>query len=263
MIVIHQEKNQGSEDRFPIDKPEIIAAYAAAAAEISDYPELPQHGFGSKGRYGDWFIYNDYDKCVEFVEEHPVLVHVWKDGNAPETQIQLTTRAVKLSDTLSRDGQLSAAAANMYTIHVSVIVPNGVLFNRVDISHIRAAFQACGFQVFKANRVGLKMENGKKLKGEGTKGNTIHLNIRHQDGQLLGPLYPQILWLKVDGTSQPMTYRIFPHHELDGQICEAGCHYYTQQAHAHARSAGVVLMGPICFGLCIPKDHRAPRGETS
>ena len=263
MIVIHQEKNQGSEDRFPIDKPEIIAAYAAAAAEISDYPELPQHGFGSKGRYGDWFIYNDYDKCVEFVEEHPVLVHVWKDGNAPETQIQLTTRAVKLSDTLSRDGQLSAAAANMYTIHVSVNVPNGVLFNRVDISHIRAAFQACGFQVFKANRVGLKMENGKKLKGEGTKGNTIHLNIRHQDGQLLGPLYPQILWLKVDGTSQPMTYRIFPHPELDGQICEAGCHYYTQQAHANARAAGVVLMGPICFGLCIPKDHRAPRGETS
>jgi hypothetical protein len=163
MIILHQEKNAGELDRYPIDKPTVIAAYAAAAAEIPNYPELPQHGFGSKGKYGDWFVYNDYDKCVEFVEEHPVLVVMWtdKDGCGPAdtymqrhpAQIQLTTKAVKLSNVAMRDGNMSADAANMYTVHISVNIPNGILFGRVNISHIRQYLSTMGFQVFKANRV--------------------------------------------------------------------------------------------------------------
>jgi hypothetical protein len=130
MIVIHQTVHDEFGDRFPIPKDKILVMYTAATTEIEDFPRLPQHGFGTKTKYGDWFIYNDLDKCKVFVEHHPVLVMEHFHDN--ETiQIQFTTKVVDLTDRGLKSGQLSQMALNNFTVHVAVHVPMGILFRRV------------------------------------------------------------------------------------------------------------------------------------
>ena len=236
MIVIHQEKFPGYKDRLPIPKESVLVAYSAAALEM-DLPKLPQAGFGSNSRYGDWFAYNPFDICEQFVEENPVLIVSveFEDHSvlgAPVAMrlidIQLTTRVVKLSGSL-KDGKMSASAIANFTVHVSAIVPNGNLFNRITFEHFKEAFDYYDFTVYKSNEAGTKIA-GKTIKGKGTHSGAFHFNIRPRSGNIYGADYPAQLVLKVMGTNQYIDYNIYPREELEGKMCLNGCHRYFPAA---------------------------------
>ena len=245
MIVIHQEKHPKHGDRIPIPKETILIAYSTAAVEMENgFPRKPQYGFGTKSKYGDWYAYNDMQNCVLFVEENPVIILEVEVGEPPvATQVQLTTKAVSLAGPL-KEGKISAMAMHNLTLHVVVHISNGTLFDRVTTKMLSDAFVAHDFIVFKANQAGVAV-GGVSLKGKGTRTEGYHFNIRPLNGDLCGSDYPPFLKIKVEGTTQYIDYRIFPHPDIEGKLCLDGCHRYFAQVAIQYN-----LRTPYCYNTC-------------
>ena len=74
MIVLRQLAPDDGRDRTAFTREQILVEYSTAASKIRDYPTLPQFGFGAQSRYGPWFIYMEWDKCIKFKEEWPQIM---------------------------------------------------------------------------------------------------------------------------------------------------------------------------------------------
>ena len=216
MIILHQLARDDFADRFPITKDKILVIYSAATTEIPDFPRLPQHGFGTKSKYGDWFVYNDWKLCEKFVDEHPVLqMEVMPDPQYPDRtfQVQISTKAVKLSGDL-KEGQISSTALANFTVHVVVHVGQGLIFKRIKLSHLQEAFSRNDFMTYKANQAGVRVA-GERVKSKGVLTEGYHLNIRPVNGDIFGAIFPAFLRVLVDGTTQYLDYRIFPMPDIE------------------------------------------------
>ena len=76
-------------------------------------------------------------------------------------QINLKARAVNLTKSSLKEGQLSANVLTIETVHVITHVPHGRFFSAFQpqaIKIMREAFGGYGFQVFKASQQGTKID---------------------------------------------------------------------------------------------------------
>ena len=271
MIVIHQARNQGPFDRLPIPKEDVLVAYSAEATEMDpidgkSFPSLPKNGFGCNSRYGDWFVYLDWTDCKRFVDANPFLQVTVKVGDLdgpPGAEklipIQLTTKAVNLSGPL-KDGRIGDMQSSIFTVHVVIHVGNGILRDRVRMAHFTEAWDEYGFQVYKTSVAGTKID-GQRIKGKGLQGGAFHFNVRPKDGNIYGTIWPYHIKIFVEDTVQYLSYKIFPHPELEGRLCLNGCHRYYENAAHHIGAKEICRLECTQFGK--GKGARPPPGQPS
>jgi hypothetical protein len=219
MIKLIQLK--GADDRARIDKARVLAGYVLAAREVPSMPTLPQNGFGAQGPYGPWFVYNDLTLCELFKSHHDEIPI--QDCEAPP--IQLKVEVIDLTESSVKEGKMTSTMVKTLTVHAALRVPHGLLFRRINMKMLKEAWNKYDFVVLKANRAGVKFQ-GKRIREKGTDSEEYHFDVRPRDGNIWGAKFPEQLVLNVLGTSQYIEYRLFPHPDLNGELCLEHCHRY-------------------------------------
>jgi hypothetical protein len=258
MIVLHQLRPEDQHaDRIKIKKEEVLMAYSTIAAELPAYPLMPQYGFGAKSVYGDWYVYNDWDLCEQFAKACVALEVRVGDGHI----VTLKVSCKKLTIDKIKEGQIGDKQIDIMSLHVGIRIPNGPLFRHIHPSMLIQYFENNQFRTLKQSRGGVKF-NGVRIRAAGLEGETIHLNIRPFDGDILGAFYPPQIEIMVKGTRQFIDYTIFDHPEIDGLVCVKTCHRYKAHAYQQLNALGKV---PRNWCICGERQPRPgpPRGAGS
>lgn len=227
MLILAQEK-VGDNDRVPLEREEVLAAYTTTVIDYElQIPHIPSAGMGCKSQYGPYYFYGSAKEVYTFAKAAEVVV-IDKNGN----QVELNVKPVRLLEdrrTLdaTRSDKMGRNMMSSLTVHVLIALPQGVAFRYVTQSLLAGSWNRMGFFVAKVTRQKIKFD-GKQVANLVSE--NIHLNVRPYDGKIFGADWPATVPVTFKAGerefSLELEYTILPHPALEGRICARTCHKY-------------------------------------
>ena len=98
--------------------------------------------------YGDWYVYNDFELCQQFKEKYDYIVVI--DDKQKEIQLEVSIK--KLTIEKISDGKMGQKQVDVFSVHIGVKIPNGIMFRHINGGMIKHAFEHYDLLVLKQNR---------------------------------------------------------------------------------------------------------------